>query len=118
MGRKGSVLDGEFMHLRYCAHIIKLIVSRGLKDLNQSISVIRNVVRYVWSSPARLVKFKACVEKEKIDYKALLVLDVPTRRNFTYMMLEVAIKLRPLRGIRKMMINTGVIFMREVRKRS
>ncbi|PON58586.1 LOW QUALITY PROTEIN: Ribonuclease H-like domain containing protein [Trema orientale] len=105
MGGKGSVLDGEFMHLRCCAHIIKLIVSGGLKDLNQSISVI-NAVRYIWSSPARLVKFKACFEKEKIDYKGLLVLDMPTRWNSTYMILDVAIKLRPLRGIRKMMINT------------
>ncbi|PON47522.1 Ribonuclease H-like domain containing protein, partial [Parasponia andersonii] len=82
----------EFMHLRHFTHIINLIVSEGFKDLNQLISAIQNAVRYVHSSLVRLVKFKACAEKEKIDYKGLLVLDVPTRWNSIYMILDVAIK--------------------------
>ena len=65
-GWKGAILDGEFMHLRCCAHIINLIVSEGLKDLHESIVAIRNVVRYARPSPAKLQKFKVCVEKEKI----------------------------------------------------
>ena len=88
----GSVLDGEFMHLRCGAHIINLIVNEGLKDLHKSIAAIRNCVRYIRSSPARLQKFKACAERERIDYKGWLVLDVPTRWNSTYMMLNVALK--------------------------
>ncbi|CAH9082608.1 unnamed protein product [Cuscuta europaea] len=89
---KGSVLGGEFMHSRCCAHIINLIVSEGLKDLHDSISAIRNAVRFIRSSPARLSKFKACAEREKIEFNGLLVLDVPTRWNSTYLMLESAIK--------------------------
>uniref|UniRef100_A0A803QDT8 Uncharacterized protein n=1 Tax=Cannabis sativa TaxID=3483 RepID=A0A803QDT8_CANSA len=88
---KESVLDGDFMHFRCCAHIVNLIVTEGLKYLHDSIAAIRNVVRYIRSSPARLGKFKACAEREKIDYKGGLILDVPTRWNSTFMMLDVAI---------------------------
>ena len=64
----------------------------GLKDVNESIVKVRNVVRYVKSSPNRFKKFKACVEKEKIQSKTLLCLDVSTRWNSTYLMLESALK--------------------------
>ena len=37
-------------------------------------------------------KFKACVEKEKLVYKGLFVLDVPIKWNSTYLMLDVAVK--------------------------
>ncbi|WOL00210.1 zinc finger BED domain-containing protein RICESLEEPER 2-like [Canna indica] len=40
----------------------------------------------------RLQRFKTCVEKEKIESKALLRLDVPTRWNSTYQTLEVALR--------------------------
>lgn len=78
---KGSVLDGEFMHVRCGAHILNLIVNEGLKELHDSIAVIHNFVSYIRSTPARLLKFKGCVEREKIDYKGGrgLVLDMPTR---------------------------------------
>ena len=46
------------------------------------------------SSPNRFEKFKACVEKKKkkIQSKSLLCLDVSTRWNLTYLMLENAQK--------------------------
>ncbi|XP_024024324.1 zinc finger BED domain-containing protein RICESLEEPER 1-like [Morus notabilis] len=66
--------------------------AEGLKDLHNSIAAIRNAMRYVRSSPARLLKFKSCVEREKIEYKGLVCLDVPTRWNSSYMMLDAAIK--------------------------
>ena len=90
--RVGSLLGCEFLHMRCCAHILNLIVQDGLKDLNESFVKIRNVVRYVKSSPNRFEKFKACVEKEKIQSKSLLCLDVSTRWNSTYLMLESALK--------------------------
>lgn len=43
------------------------------------------------SSPKRLDQFKKCAEKEKISRKRLLSLDVDTRWNATYIMLESAI---------------------------
>ncbi|KAK3204270.1 hypothetical protein Dsin_018316 [Dipteronia sinensis] len=41
---------------------------------------------------ARLQKFKSCAEKEKISSNKLLCLDVPTRWNSTYLMLDSAEK--------------------------
>ena len=63
----------------------------GLSQVNQSIASIRNAVKYVRSSPARLQKFKTCVDREKISYEGLMVLDVPSRWNSTYLMLEKAV---------------------------
>ena len=78
-GWNGAVLNGEFMHQRCVAHIVNLNVTKGLKESNGSILAIRNTVKYVKSSPKGLQKYKVCVKREKIDYKGLLVLDVPTR---------------------------------------
>ena len=89
---KGTVLEHEFLHMRCCAHILNLIVGDGLKELNTSIARVRDVVRYVRSSPNRFEIFKKCVEKQKIECKSLLCLDVPTRWNSTYLMLEAACK--------------------------
>ncbi|KAG2729508.1 hypothetical protein I3760_01G253500 [Carya illinoinensis] len=86
----GNLLGGKYMHMRCCAHILDLIVSEGLKECNDAITMVRNAVRYVRSSPARLEKFKRCAEKEKIDCKKMLCLDVQTRWNSTYLMLEAA----------------------------
>ena len=44
------------------------------------------------ASPARFEKFQECVENEKIKAKCLLSLDVPTRWNSTYLMLDCALK--------------------------
>lgn len=46
---------------------------------------------YAKSSPGRLGQFKRCVQKEKIPEKSLFSLDVDTRWNSTYLMLEATI---------------------------
>ena len=89
---KGSVLEHEFLHMRCCAHILNLIVGDGLKEIYTSIARVRDVVRYVRSSPNRFEIFKQCAEKQKINCKSLLCLDVPTRWNSTNQMLEAACK--------------------------
>ena len=53
------------MHVRCFAHIINLMVIERLRELHGSIVTIRNVLRYVRSSPTRLQKFKTCVEQKK-----------------------------------------------------
>ncbi|KAI4351272.1 hypothetical protein L6164_005648 [Bauhinia variegata] len=69
-----------------------LCVNDGLKDMQDSIFSIRNAVRFVRSSPSRLAKFKDCVNFASLPSKGLVCLDVPTRWNSTYLMLEAALR--------------------------
>ena len=84
----------KYLHVRCSAHIINLIVKEGLKEQSDSIHRIRLAMRFVKSSPQRSKKFQECVLFEKIDCKKGVCLDVDTRWNSTYLMLEVAIKYR------------------------
>ncbi|KAL2243468.1 UNVERIFIED_CONTAM: Zinc finger BED domain-containing protein RICESLEEPER 4, partial [Sesamum indicum] len=86
-----AILDGKYLHMRCVAHIINLIVKDGLKELNDSIERVRTVVRYVRQSPARTKKFNDYAIEEKIQSKKTLCLDVPTRWNSVYMMLDIAL---------------------------
>ncbi|KAL4282107.1 hypothetical protein GQ457_03G007700 [Hibiscus cannabinus] len=90
----GSVLNAEFLHMRCAAHILNLVVKDGLKDVDISVVRVRAAVKYVRSSPARLQKFKACVEEEKINSKSLVCLDIETRWNSTFSMLKSALVFR------------------------
>ncbi|KAK5833157.1 hypothetical protein PVK06_016971 [Gossypium arboreum] len=88
--RRGLVQNGKYLHMRCMAHIVNLIVVEGLKEMNKSVERVRGAVRYVRQSPARLQKFKECVVVEKIECKKMLCLDVCTRWNSTYLMLDTA----------------------------
>ena len=87
---KGCVAEGEYLHMRCFAHIINLIVGDGLKEFDRSIAHVRAVVKYVRSGPSWLVKFKKCAELAKVQTKAFFNLDVCTRWNSTYLMLQTA----------------------------
>ncbi|RLN09164.1 zinc finger BED domain-containing protein RICESLEEPER 2-like [Panicum miliaceum] len=88
----GVVLKNKFLHVRCCAHIVNLVVKSGLEEHNHSIEKIRTAVKFVRSSPSRLKIFKKCAELEKISSRSLLTLDLETRWNATYLMLENAEK--------------------------
>lgn len=89
--RRTNILLGKYLHMRCAAHIINLIVRDGLKELDLSVKRVRAAIRYIKSGTSRLVKFKEIAEEEKVDSKAFLKLDVPTRWNYTYLMLKSAI---------------------------
>ncbi|KAI5439120.1 hypothetical protein KIW84_024767 [Lathyrus oleraceus] len=80
--------DGKCFHMRCVAHILNLVVNEGLKDKHLSITSVRDVVRFVKSSPQRATKFKECIEFARITCKRLVCLDVSTCWNATYLMLE------------------------------
>ena len=82
---------GEFLHVRCIAHILNLIVWDGLKVVGKSVKRVRAAVRFIRQSPSRLQRFQECVIAEKIESKASLSLDVPTRWNSTYKMLSTAL---------------------------
>nr|KYP32530.1 Putative AC transposase [Cajanus cajan] len=63
--------------MRCCAHILNLVVNDGLRELTDSIASIRNSVR-----------FKKCIDFAGISSNNLVFLDVLTRWNSTYIMLE------------------------------
>ncbi|CAH9070101.1 unnamed protein product [Cuscuta europaea] len=85
-------LDGYHLHMRCTCHIINLIVKDGMKELVDSIEGIRNCVKYIHSSSARLDKFRDCAVLEKKDKMTTVPLDVVTRWNATYSMLHSAYK--------------------------
>ena len=70
-----------------CAHILNLIVSSGLKRIDNSILRIRVAVKHIKSSSSRFIKFKECVEKQNIEYKGHIYLVVETMWNSIYLML-------------------------------
>jgi len=86
-----NIMSTDFMHIRCCTHIINLIVCAGLKDIDDSVIKIRNAVRFVRSSSKQLV-FNQYTEKLKIRSKKSVCLDVVTRWNSMYMMLDVVAK--------------------------
>ena len=56
------LLDGAHLHMRCGCHILNLIVKDGMAELICEIDAIRNCVKFIHSSPARLKSFrKYCV---------------------------------------------------------
>ena len=82
----------DYFYIRCIAHILNLIVQEGLKVASSSIHKIRESIKYVKGSEGRMKTFKDCVAKVGgINTKMGLRLDVVTRWNSTFFMLEIAL---------------------------
>ncbi|KAM3290052.1 hypothetical protein P3S67_018341 [Capsicum chacoense] len=86
--QKSLLCDSEFFHMCCSAHILNLIVQEGLKATTDVLFRIRESVKYVKGSDGRMRKFEQCVKQAGISTKLGLRLDVTTRWNSTYLMLE------------------------------
>ncbi|XP_022765926.1 uncharacterized protein LOC111310793 [Durio zibethinus] len=49
---RSSIVGGKYLHSRYIAHMVNLIVSDRLKELTNSVARVKKVVRYVRQSPS------------------------------------------------------------------
>lgn len=84
----GAVLNGDFMRVKSCVHIVNLMVRDALKALDGSIVRIRNAIEYVkCSAPSLLESFKSFARDNEIPFKNPLYLGVPARWDSIYTML-------------------------------
>nr|GEY86485.1 heat shock cognate 70 kDa protein-like [Tanacetum cinerariifolium] len=84
------LLSGEWLHIRCADYVFNLIVQDGIKHVGSSIERIRCAVKWIKKSGTRIEKFNKCARSARCESTKSLVLDCPTRWNFTYNMLEVA----------------------------
>ncbi|XP_050225706.2 zinc finger BED domain-containing protein RICESLEEPER 2-like [Mercurialis annua] len=84
----------QYLHMRCIAHVLNLVVSDGLKEMNLSVKKVRDCIRYIRNSPSRLKRFNDLAAEANLGTKKSLCLDVPTRWNSTYLMLDTACLLK------------------------
>ncbi|KAL1188280.1 putative AC transposase [Cardamine amara subsp. amara] len=70
-GSDKMIQDGAFLHMRCCSHILNLIVRDGMEQVNESFVAVRNAIKYVRSSYARLKSFELRVETGKLNRGSL-----------------------------------------------
>ncbi|XP_050888662.1 zinc finger BED domain-containing protein RICESLEEPER 2-like [Lathyrus oleraceus] len=87
------VLDGKLFHVRCCAHILNLFVQDGIGKIAKIVEDVRESVKFINQSEARLQTFSQIVQQLKLGGKKL-ILDCPTRWNSTYQMLSVAMQFK------------------------
>ncbi|KAL2932807.1 putative AC transposase [Bienertia sinuspersici] len=87
-------LDGKYFHVRCCAHILNLVVQQGLKLIDSSVTKLREIVKYVDSSDFRLTNFEKAKSDRGLGSKGKLILDVSTRWNSTYDMIQRALEVK------------------------
>ncbi|KAM3305828.1 zinc finger BED domain-containing protein RICESLEEPER 2-like [Capsicum chacoense] len=90
--RGTNFMNGEHLHVRCMTHIINLIVQDGLKVTGVSIEKVRKTVKYIRQFPARCKRFQEYCEDVDINSKKSLCLDVSSRWNSTYLMLNRAVE--------------------------
>ncbi|KAJ4808891.1 Zinc finger BED domain-containing protein DAYSLEEPER [Rhynchospora pubera] len=86
-------VQGKLFHQRCGCHILNLIVQDGLDTLDDEINGVRNTMKYIRHSQARMEKFKLACSQVNVPYKQP-AWDVPTRWNSTFLMLELALELK------------------------
>jgi hypothetical protein len=93
VGKEMLHSEGALLHIRCACHVFNLIVQDGLTAVKSAIDNIRESVKYVKSSQTRLDNFNEVVARVGVS-SALPSVDVQTRWNSTYLMLQSAFPFR------------------------
>ncbi|XP_077248521.1 zinc finger BED domain-containing protein RICESLEEPER 1-like [Tasmannia lanceolata] len=88
------LLNGQLFHIPCCTSILNSIVQDELDEIRETIHKVRESVKYVKASHACQQKFDEVVQEVQVESKKSLCLDVQTKWNSTYLMLEGALKFR------------------------
>ncbi|XP_062103613.1 zinc finger BED domain-containing protein RICESLEEPER 2-like [Humulus lupulus] len=88
---KCFLLNGKLLHMRFCAHILNLIVRDGLSVIGDSIDKIRDSVAYWLGTPKKYEKFEDTARLLGVTCTKKLSLDCVTWLNSTYLMLKTAL---------------------------
>ncbi|XP_058726609.1 zinc finger BED domain-containing protein RICESLEEPER 2-like [Vicia villosa] len=75
MSPSSFVLKGKLFHIRYCAHILNLIVKDGMQTISSSIEKIRESVGFWVATPKREEKFKETCNQLNMTYEKKLAQD-------------------------------------------
>jgi len=84
------LFEGEHLHVRCCAHILNLLVQDGMKLIHSAIKKLRELLKYIDSSPSRIQEFNTLANGMGLASKAGIYIDIPNRWNSTYKMLREA----------------------------
>ena len=85
------ICGGAIFHIRCAAHVLNLIVQDGLLAMEGVIDNIRESVKYIKSSQSREQLFEDVVVKLGIKCNKKPTLDVSSRWNSTYLMIDSAL---------------------------
>jgi hypothetical protein len=88
MKKQMLTCGGALFHIRCAAHVLNLIVQDGLFVMKGSIDIIRDSVKYVKSSQTREELFGDIVQQLGIICEKEPSLDIATRWNSTYLMID------------------------------
>jgi hypothetical protein len=86
--------EGKLLHIQCAAHVLNLIVQDGLTSMKSVVDNIRESVKYITSSQFRREQFAKLVAQIGIKCKQQPSLDVPTRWNSTFLMLQSTLPFR------------------------
>jgi hypothetical protein len=86
--------EGKLLHVRCAAHVLNLIVQDGLKTMKSVVDNVRESVKYIGSSQFRKEQFTKMVAQAGIKCKQQPSLDVSTRWNSTFLMLQSTLPFR------------------------
>lgn len=98
---RGNLLDknmlcgsGKLFHHRCTAHVLNLACKAGFEVINPIVHKVRESVKFIEGSTSRKQKFEETIQQLGITYQKRPNIDVSTRWNTTYLMLDTCLQLR------------------------